>query len=135
MAWPIRWPKGIKSKGQLRNQWHHVIDIAPTILEAAGLPQPVQVHGVTQKPIEGVSMAYTFEDAKAADRRVTQYFEMFGNRGIYHQGWSAVVQHSIPYDLEAKLPGRTTSGSCTTGARTGARRSTWRKSTRRSWTS
>ena len=98
----IRWPKGFKSKGQLRNQWHHVIDIAPTILEAAGLPQPVQVHGVTQKPIEGVSMNYTFDDAKAPDRRVTQYFEMFGNRGIYHQGWSAVVRHSIPYNLGAK---------------------------------
>ena len=86
----VRWPKGIKAKGQVRSQFHHVIDIAPTILEAAGLPQPVQVHGVTQKPIEGVSMAYTFDDAKAADRHVTQYFEMFGNRGIYHQGWSAV---------------------------------------------
>ena len=86
----VRWPKGIKAKGQVRSQFHHVIDIAPTILEAAGLPEPVQVNGVTQKPIEGVSMAYTFDDAKAADRHVTQYFEMFGNRGIYHQGWSAV---------------------------------------------
>ena len=93
----VRWPKGIKAKGQVRSQFHHVIDIAPTILECAGLPQPVQVHGVTQKPIEGVSIAYTFDDAKAADRHVTQYFEMFGNRGIYHQGWSAITIHHNPF--------------------------------------
>ena len=93
----VRWPKGIRAKGQVRGQFHHVIDIAPTILEAAGLPQPVQVHGVTQKPIEGVSMAYTFDDAKAADKHVTQYFEMFGNRGIYHEGWSAVCIHHSPF--------------------------------------
>ena len=93
----VRWPKGIRAKGQVRSQFHHVIDIAPTILEAAGLPQPVQVHGVTQKPIEGVSMAYTFDDAKAADKHVTQYFEMFGNRGIYHEGWSAVCIHHSPF--------------------------------------
>ena len=93
----VRWPKGIKAKGQVRSQFHHVIDVAPTILEAAGLPEPVQVHGVTQKPIEGVSMAYTFDDAKAADRHVTQYFEMFGNRGIYHEGWSAITIHSNPF--------------------------------------
>jgi arylsulfatase A-like enzyme len=96
----IRWPKGIKAKGQIRSQFHHVIDVTPTILECTGLPEPVQVHGVTQKPIEGVSMKYTFEDARAPDHRVTQYFEMFGNRGIYHQGWSAVVMHHIPYDVD-----------------------------------
>lgn len=96
----VRWPKGFKAKGEVRNQFHHVIDIAPTILEAAGLPEPVQVHGVTQKPIEGVSMAYTFDDPKAAERHVTQYFEMFGNRGIYHQGWSAVTIHAIPFRKE-----------------------------------
>jgi arylsulfatase A-like enzyme len=93
----VRWPKGIKAKGQVRSQWHHVIDIAPTILEAAGLPQPVQVHGVTQKPIEGVSLKYSFDDANAPDQHVTQYFEMFGNRGIYHQGWSAITIHSNPF--------------------------------------
>jgi len=98
----VRWPKGFKAKGQVRNQFHHVIDVAPTILEAAGLPQPVQVHGVTQKPIEGVSMKYTFDDAKAPDQRVTQYFEMFGNRGIYHQGWSAITLHNSPL---SKQPG------------------------------
>ena len=93
----VRWPKGIRAKGQVRSQFHHVIDIAPTILEAAGLPQPVQVHGVTQKPIEGVSMAYSFDDTRAPDQHVTQYFEMFGNRGIYHQGWSAVCIHRNPF--------------------------------------
>ena len=98
----VRWPKGFKAKGQVRNQFHHVIDVAPTILEAAGLPQPVQVHGVTQKPIEGVSMKYTFDDAKAPDQHVTQYFEMFGNRGIYHQGWSAITLHTSPL---SKKPG------------------------------
>ncbi len=98
----VSWPKGFKAKGEVRNQFHHVIDIVPTILEAAGLPEPVQVHGVTQKPIEGVSMAYTFDDPKAADRHVTQYFEMFGNRGIYHQGWSAMTLHNNP---TVKKPG------------------------------
>ena len=102
----VRWPKGLKAKGQVRNQFHHVIDIAPTILEAAGLPQPVQVHGVTQKPIEGVSMNYTFEDAKAPDQHVTQYFEMFGNRGIYHQDWSAVTLHNSPLsEIQARQLG------------------------------
>ncbi len=90
----IRWPQGLQAQGEVRNQFHHVIDIVPTILEAAGLPEPDMVNGVTQKPIEGVSMLYTFDDAAAPDRRTTQYFEMFGNRGIYHNGWSAVTRHS-----------------------------------------
>ena len=98
----VRWPKGIKAKGEVRNQWHHVIDIAPTILEAAGLPEPVQVHGVTQKPIEGFSMNYTFDDAKAEDHHVTQYFEMFGNRGIYDRGWSATVCHKSSFAKDAR---------------------------------
>jgi arylsulfatase A-like enzyme len=96
-AMMVRWPKGIKAKGEIRNQFHHVIDIAPTILECAGLPEPVMVSGVGQVPMQGLSIAYTFDDAKAADRRETQYFEMFGNRGIYHQGWTAVTRHSIPW--------------------------------------
>ena len=82
----VHWPKGIKGKGEIRTQFHHVIDIAPTILEAAGLPQPLSVNGVQQKPIEGVSMTYTFNKPKAAEQHETQYFEMFGNRGIYHNG-------------------------------------------------
>jgi arylsulfatase A-like enzyme len=93
----VRWPNGIKAKAEIRNQFSHVIDVAPTILEAAGLPQPTQVNGVTQKPMEGVSMAYSFEDASAAERHETQYFEIFGNRGIYHQGWSAVTKHRTPW--------------------------------------
>ena len=93
----VRWPNGFKAKGQLRNQFHHVIDVAPTILEAAGLPAPIFVNGIQQAPIEGVSMLYSFDDADAADRRTTQYFEMFVNRGIYHNGWTAVTRHSIPW--------------------------------------
>ncbi|HEX4999985.1 MAG TPA: arylsulfatase [Terriglobia bacterium] len=93
----IHWPKGIKSRGETRSQWHHVIDIAPTLLEIIGLPEPVMVNGVPQRPIEGVSMAYTFNDAKAPSRRTLQYFEMFGNRGIYHDGWTAVTKHRTPW--------------------------------------
>lgn len=88
-AMVISWPNRIKDKGGIRNQFHHVIDIVPTILDAAQLPQPVKVNGFDQKPIEGVSMVYTFDDAKAQDRKKTQYFEIFGNSGIYHDGWFA----------------------------------------------
>jgi arylsulfatase A-like enzyme len=95
----VHWPKGIKSKGELRSQFHHVIDVAPTILELAGLPQPQFVNGVQQHPIEGVSMAYSLNDAAAAERHETQYFEMFGNRGIYHKGWTAVTRHKTPWLL------------------------------------
>jgi len=101
----VHWPNGIKARGEIRHQFHHVIDVAPTILEAAGLPQPVFVNGVQQRPIEGVSMAYSFDDAKAAERRETQYFEMSGNRGIYHKGWTAVTRHRTPWLTgSAKLP-------------------------------
>jgi arylsulfatase len=89
----MSWPKRIKDRGGLRSQFHHVIDIAPTVLELAGIPEPREVNGVPQKPIEGVSMAYTFGDAKAPGQRVTQYFEMFGNRALYHDGWVAGCQH------------------------------------------
>ena len=95
----VHWPKGIKGKGELRSQFHHVIDVAPTILEAAGLPEPTFVNGVQQHPIEGVSMAYSFNEAQAPERRETQYFEMFGNRGIYHKGWTAVTRHKTPWLL------------------------------------
>ncbi len=95
----VHWPKGIKAKGELRSQFHHVIDIAPTILEAAGLPEPLSVNGIQQQPIEGVSFMYSFNDAKAAERHETQYFEMFGNRGIYHKGWTAVTKHKTPWLL------------------------------------
>jgi arylsulfatase A-like enzyme len=95
----VHWPKGIQGKGEIRSQFSHVIDVAPTILELAGLPQPLSVNGVQQHPIEGVSMAYAFNDAKAAERHETQYFEMFGNRGIYHKGWTAVTRHKTPWIL------------------------------------
>jgi len=87
----ISWPARIKDKGGIRNQFGHVIDVVPTILEAAGLPQPASVNGVAQRPIEGVSMAYSWDSARAADRHTTQYFEMFGSRAIYHDGWVAAA--------------------------------------------
>jgi arylsulfatase A-like enzyme len=93
----LHWPGGIGAKGELRQQFHHVIDIVPTILEAAGIPEPLMVNGVTQKPIEGRSMMYTFDDADAPDRRETQYFEMYTNRGIYHKGWTACTRRGIPW--------------------------------------
>ncbi|MFL9584139.1 arylsulfatase [Stenotrophomonas sp. AB1(2024)] len=95
----VSWPNGIKGKGEIRTQFHHVIDFAPTVLEAAGLPQPASVDGISQAPIEGVSMLYSMNDQKAAERRETQYFEMFGNRGIYHKGWTAVTRHKTPWLL------------------------------------
>jgi arylsulfatase len=85
----VSWPARIKDRGGIRSQWHHTIDIAPTILEAAGLQQPSVVNGVAQKPIEGVSVAYSFDEPAAASKRHTQYFEMFGQRAIYHDGWVA----------------------------------------------
>jgi len=94
----VRWPKGINGRGETRSQFAHVIDVAPTILEVAGLPQPLMVNGVLQHPIEGVSMAYSFNDANAAERHETQYFEMIGNRGIYHKGWTAVTKHRTPWE-------------------------------------
>ncbi|MGD9890511.1 MAG: arylsulfatase [Dehalococcoidia bacterium] len=95
----VHWPKGIQAKGEIRRQFSHVIDVAPTVLEVAGLPQPVSVNGVQQMPLEGTSMAYSFDAADASDRHETQYFEMFGNRGIYHQGWTAVTRHKTPWML------------------------------------
>jgi arylsulfatase len=95
----VHWPQRIKGKGELRAQFHHVIDVAPTILEAAGIPAPMFVNGVQQQPLEGVSMLYSFNDAGAAERHETQYFEMFGNRGIYHKGWTAVTRHKTPWIL------------------------------------
>ena len=95
----VHWPKRIEGKGEIRSQFAHIIDIAPTILELAGLPEPIFVNGVQQHPIEGVSMAYSFNDATAAERHETQYFEMFGNRGIYHKGWTAVTRHKTPWLL------------------------------------
>ncbi|HOC01073.1 MAG TPA: arylsulfatase [Verrucomicrobiota bacterium] len=95
----VHWPKGIRAKGETRSQFAHVIDVAPTILDVAGLPQPEYVNGIQQDPIEGISMRYSFDDPVAPERHVTQYFEIFGNRGIYHQGWTAVTKHRTPWLL------------------------------------
>ncbi|MBW8328331.1 MAG: arylsulfatase [Thiobacillus sp.] len=98
----VHWPKGIKAKGELRTQFAHVIDVAPTILEAAGIPEPVSVDGIQQDPIDGVSMLPTFNDAKAPEHRETQYFEVMGNRAIYHKGWTAVTKHYTPWIPDKK---------------------------------
>ena len=93
----VHWPAGIEGAGGLRTQFAHCIDVAPTILEAAGLPEPTMVNGVQQSPMEGTSMLYTFRDPDAAERHELQYFEMFGNRGIFYKGWSAVTKHRTPW--------------------------------------
>ena len=100
----VHWPRGIKAKGEIRSQFCHVTDVAPTVLEVAGLPQPTIVNSAQQAPMEGVSMAYSFDDGKAAERHDLQYFEMFCNRGIYHNGWSAVTRHSTPWVVTPNLP-------------------------------
>ncbi len=101
----VHWPTHIQGKGEVRNQFHHVIDVAPSILEASGIPEPLSVNGTQQRPMEGVSMLYSFNDAGAAERHETQYFEMVGNRGIYHKGWTAVTRHRTPWLTgDVKLP-------------------------------
>jgi arylsulfatase A-like enzyme len=100
----VHWPDGIKAKGEVRTQFSHVVDIAPTIMEAAGLPFPKKVNGTEQTPFNGVSMLYSFDAPKAKDRHTTQYFEMFGNRGIYDNGWVASTRHSIPWLLTTNPP-------------------------------
>jgi len=97
----VRWPKRIKAKGEVRSQFTHVIDIAPTVLEAAGLPEPKSVNGTVQAPIEGASMVYSFDDAKAPERHTTQYFEMFGNRAVYANGMFAATIHKYPWSAKA----------------------------------
>ena len=92
----VSWPARIKEKGGIRTQFHHVIDIAPTLLDLIGIPAPELVNGVRQQPISGVSMAYSLDDAKAASTRRTQYFELFGHRAIYHDGWVAATE---PYEM------------------------------------
>jgi arylsulfatase len=100
----IRWPKGIKANGGLRPQFSHVIDIAPTILEAAGLPEPKMVNGVEQRPMDGKSLVYSFNDAAAKETHTTQYFEMAGNRAIYHDGWYARTIHRAPWEQKPRRP-------------------------------
>lgn len=98
----IHWPAGIKAKGELREQFHHVIDVVPTILEACHIPAPTEVNGIKQKPIEGVSMMYSFEDEAAEDTRTTQYFEMLTNRAIYHDGWIACSRSGVPWETSGR---------------------------------
>jgi arylsulfatase A-like enzyme len=100
----VHWPNGFEARGEVRSQFHHIIDVAATVLDAAGLPAPTFVNGIQQIPLHGVSMAYCFDDADAAEARETQYFEMFCNRGIYHKGWTAVTRHSVPWAFHAELP-------------------------------
>ena len=98
----IHWPKGVKAKNELRSQWYHVIDVAPTVLEAAGLPEPKVVDGVPQSPIEGVSMLASFNNARAPENHTTQYFEVFGNRAIYHEGWLAGTVHRAGWETKPR---------------------------------
>jgi arylsulfatase A-like enzyme len=101
----LSWPGHIEDPGALRTQFHHLIDIVPTILEAATIAQPLMVNGIAQRPIEGVSMAYTFDkaNANAPSKRETQYFEMFGNRAVYHEGWvAATTPPEAPWLLGSK---------------------------------
>ena len=99
----VSWPKRIKATNQVRSQWHHVIDVAPTVLEAASLPEPKSVNGTVQSPIEGVSMVYTFDKPDAKGTHKTQYFEIMGNRAIYQDGWFAGTIHRAPWE---QLPRR-----------------------------
>ena len=98
----VSWPKGIKAKNELRSQFGHVIDVAPTILQAIGLPEPKVVNGTSQIQMEGKSLAYSFEDAKAKERHTTQYFEIAGNRAIYHEGWFARTIHRAPWESKGR---------------------------------
>jgi arylsulfatase A-like enzyme len=99
----VHWPNGFSARGEIRHQFHHVIDIATTLLDVAHLPEPLFVNGVEQQRLHGVSMTYCFDDADAPEQRETQYFELACNRGIYHKGWTAVTRHSVPWDFGAQL--------------------------------
>jgi arylsulfatase A-like enzyme len=100
----VHWPNGFEARGEVRAQFSHVIDVAATVLDVAGLPEPTLVHGVQQMPLHGKSMVPTFDNPAAPEHRETQYFEMFVNRGIYQQGWTAVTRHSIPWLLAENPP-------------------------------
>ena len=100
----VHWPNGFEAKGEVRSQFGHVIDVAATVLDVAGLPHPTFVKGVQQMPLHGESMAPSFGDADTPEWRETQYFEMFVNRGIYHKGWTAVTRHSTPWDMSTPMP-------------------------------
>lgn len=100
----VSYPKRITAKGELRSQFYHLIDVAPTILDLAGIPQPKQVNGFTQKPMDGVSMAASFDNAKTPENHLTQYFSVFGNRGVYDNGWLACTVRNVPWLMNQKFP-------------------------------
>ena len=102
----VHWPNGIKAKGEIRSQYHHISDIAPTIMEAVGIEVPEEIYGVEQQPMDGVSMMYSFDNKDAANQKERQYYEMFGNRAIWSDGWKAVTLHAnrMPWDLNTVLP-------------------------------
>ena len=102
----VHWPNGIKAKGEIRSQYHHISDIAPTIMEAAGIEVLEKYHGIPQQPMDGVSLMYSFDDAAAPNRKERQYYEMFGNRAIWVDGWKAVTLHAnrMPWDVNVVLP-------------------------------
>ena len=126
----VHWPKGIKARGEVRTQYAHTIDMVPTVLDALGVEPPTSIRGVTQSPIEGVSFAHTFDDAAAPSKHVTQYFEMFGHRSLYHDGWRAVCPwpghsfaegHAVRHAAHRRRPEATSTpaaGSSTTSTRT-----------------
>ena len=125
----VHWPPGIPARASMRSQFSHVIDVAPTVLEAAGLPEPTFVNGVQQAPIEGTSMVYSFDEADAPERHDLQYFEMAGNRGIYSQGLERghPAQHPVAAERGDSRRWTTTCGSSTTARPTGRRRTTSRR--------
>ena len=102
----VHWPNGIDAKGEVRSQYHHISDIAPTIMEAAGIEVPDEIYGVPQQPMDGVSLMYSFDDADAPNRKERQYYEMFGNRAIWSDSWKAVTLHAnrMPWDVNVVLP-------------------------------
>ena len=132
----MHWPRGLADRGGLRAQFGHVVDIAPTLLEVAGIPAPVEVDGIAQVPMAGTSLAYSFDDADAPERHTTQYFEIYGNRAIYHEGWwAASMLPRIPWDATPATIRRfapecstqtPSAGSSTTCPATSRRRGTWR---------
>ncbi len=102
----VHWPNGIEAKGEVRPQYHHISDIAPTIMEAAGIEVPDEIYGVPQQPMDGTSLMYSFNDADAPNQKERQYYEMFGNRAIWSDGWKAVTLHAnrMPWDVNVVLP-------------------------------
>ena len=122
----VHWPAGIKAAGETRSQFTHVIDVAPTVLEAAGIPEPLFVNGVQQSPIEGTSMVYSFDAGDAPERHDLQYFEMAGNRGIYHKGGvPSPATRPVAPERGAARPRRRRVGALRRERRTGHRRTTW----------